>query len=49
LVLSLYFYEEANLRQIGEVLHVSESRVSQIRTGALRRLRTVLSYATEDA
>jgi len=49
LVLSLYFYEEANLRQIGEVLHVSESRVSQIRTGALQRLRTVLSYAAEDA
>jgi RNA polymerase sigma factor for flagellar operon FliA len=39
LVLTLYYYEGLNLRQIGEVLHVSESRVSQIRSRALRRLR----------
>ncbi|HVP14711.1 MAG TPA: FliA/WhiG family RNA polymerase sigma factor [Terriglobales bacterium] len=39
LVLSLYYYERLNLREIGEVLHVGESRVSQIRTRALRRLR----------
>jgi RNA polymerase sigma factor for flagellar operon FliA len=38
-VLSLYYYEELNLKQIAEVLHVTESRVSQIRTQALRRLR----------
>jgi RNA polymerase sigma factor for flagellar operon FliA len=38
-VLALYFYEELNLRQIAEVLHVTESRVSQIRTQALKRLR----------
>lgn len=39
IVLSLYYYEEMNLRQIAEVLHVTESRISQIRTQALRRLR----------
>jgi RNA polymerase sigma factor for flagellar operon FliA len=39
LVLSLYYHEGLNLRQIGEVLHVTESRVSQIRTRALARLR----------
>jgi RNA polymerase sigma factor for flagellar operon FliA len=39
LVLSLYYYEQLNLKQIGEVLHVSESRVSQLRTRALQRLR----------
>ena len=39
LVLTLYYFEELNLRQIGEVLHVSESRISQIRTRALKRLR----------
>lgn len=39
LVLALYFYEELNLKQIGEVLHVTESRVSQIRARALARLR----------
>jgi RNA polymerase sigma factor for flagellar operon FliA len=38
-VLALYYYEELNLRQVGEILHVSESRVSQIRSQALRRLK----------
>jgi RNA polymerase sigma factor FliA len=42
-VLALYYYEELNLRQVGEVLQVSESRVSQIRSQALRRLRTELA------
>ena len=42
-VLALYYYEELNLRQVGEVLHVSESRVSQIRSQALKRLRTALT------
>ncbi len=39
LVLALYYYESLNLKQIGEVLHVTESRASQIRTRALKRLR----------
>jgi len=39
-VLALYYYEKLNLRQIGEVLHLTESRVSQIRSQALSRLRT---------
>ncbi|HVO35479.1 MAG TPA: FliA/WhiG family RNA polymerase sigma factor [Gemmatimonadales bacterium] len=38
-VLALYYYEDLTLRQIGEVLHLTESRISQIRTRALRRLR----------
>jgi RNA polymerase sigma factor for flagellar operon FliA len=38
-VLALYYYEDLNLRQIGEVLHLTESRVSQIRSQALSRLR----------
>jgi RNA polymerase sigma factor for flagellar operon FliA len=42
-VLALYYYEELNLRQVGEVLQVSESRVSQIRSQALRRLRAEIS------
>jgi RNA polymerase sigma factor for flagellar operon FliA len=42
-VLALYYYEELNLRQVGEVLQVSESRVSQIRSQALRRLKTELA------
>jgi RNA polymerase sigma factor for flagellar operon FliA len=42
-VLALYYYEELNLRQVGEILHVSESRVSQIRSQALRRLKTEIA------
>jgi RNA polymerase sigma factor for flagellar operon FliA len=39
-VLSLYYGEELNLREIGEVLNVSESRVSQISSQAVLRLRS---------
>jgi RNA polymerase sigma factor for flagellar operon FliA len=40
LVLSLYYDEELNLREIGEVLNVSESRVCQIHGQAVLRVRT---------
>jgi RNA polymerase sigma factor FliA len=43
LVLSLYYDEDMNLREIGEVLEVSESRVCQIHGQALVRLRARLS------
>jgi len=43
LVLSLYYDEEMNLREIGEVLDVSESRVCQIHGQALVRLRARLA------
>lgn len=39
LVLSLYYDEELNLKEIGEILGVSESRVSQIHSQAAHRLR----------
>lgn len=48
MVLSLYYYEEMNLREIGEVLHVSESRISQIRTRALQRLRELVEVREEE-
>ncbi len=38
LILNLSYFEELTLREIGEILHITESRVSQIRTRALRRL-----------
>jgi RNA polymerase sigma factor for flagellar operon FliA len=38
-VLVLYYYEELTLREVGEVLGVVESRVSQLRSAALTRLR----------
>jgi RNA polymerase sigma factor for flagellar operon FliA len=39
LVLALYYDEELNLKEIGHVLGVSESRVSQIHSQAALRLR----------
>jgi len=43
LVLALYYDEELNLKEIGEVIGVSESRVSQIHSQAAMRLRSRLS------
>ncbi len=48
LVISLYFYEELNLREIGEILGVTESRASQIRSRALIRLKLYLKNAMEE-
>jgi RNA polymerase sigma factor for flagellar operon FliA len=42
LVLSLYYYEDLNLKEIGQVLDVTESRVSQLHTQAIMKLRTKL-------
>jgi RNA polymerase sigma factor for flagellar operon FliA len=39
LVVALYYYEELTLKEIGEILGISESRVSQVHTKAIRRLR----------
>ena len=43
LVIALYYDEELNLREIGQVLGVSESRVCQIHSQAALRLRSRLS------
>lgn len=48
LVISLYYDEELNLREIGEVLSVSESRVSQIMSQAMSRLRARLADWREE-
>ena len=42
LVLTLYYYEELTMREIGMTLGVVESRVSQIHSGAVRSLRAAL-------
>jgi len=39
IVLSLYYYEEFNLKKIGDILKVTESRVSQLHAQAITRLR----------
>jgi RNA polymerase sigma factor FliA len=45
IVITLYYYEELTLREIGDVLGVTESRVSQLHTKAILRLRARLSGA----
>jgi RNA polymerase sigma factor FliA len=45
LVVTLYYYEELTLREIGEVLSVTESRVSQLHTKAILRLKAHLAAA----
>lgn len=41
-VLSLYYYEELNLREIAAIMDLHLSRISQLKTQAILRLRTVL-------
>ncbi len=43
LVITLYYYEGLTLKEIGRILEVSESRVSQLHTKAILRLRGKLS------
>ena len=47
IVLSLYYYEEFNLRKIGQILQVTESRVSQLHAQAIERLRYKLMNKVE--
>lgn len=44
-VLSLYYREELTLREIAEVVHLHESRISQLKTQAILRLRSRLAQA----
>jgi RNA polymerase sigma factor for flagellar operon FliA len=47
LVLSLYYYEDLNLKEIGQVLDVTESRVSQLHTQAIIKLKIKLKSEFE--
>ena len=42
LLMSLYYVEELNLKEIGEILGVTESRISQLLTAVVKKLRTTL-------
>ncbi len=48
LVLSLYYYEDLNLKEIGRVLDVTESRVSQLHTQAVIKLKNKLRAQCDD-
>ncbi|MBN1868756.1 FliA/WhiG family RNA polymerase sigma factor [Candidatus Sumerlaeota bacterium] len=47
LVISLYYYDELTMKEIGEILEITESRVSQIHTKAILRLRGRLLKTVE--
>ncbi len=49
LVIALYYFENLTLREIGEVLGVTESRVSQLHSKAVLRLRSRLKQPLEAA
>ncbi len=42
MVITLYYYEELTLREISEILEVSESRISQLHTKALKKMKKFL-------
>lgn len=48
MVVSLYYFDELTMKEIGEVLGVNESRVSQLHTKAMLRLRGKLRRLTEE-
>ena len=39
-VITLYYYEELTLKEISNILEVSESRISQLHTRALQKMKT---------
>ena len=47
LVVSLYYYEDLNMKEIGNILGITESRVCQIHTKAVMRLRQKLKGAVD--
>jgi RNA polymerase sigma factor for flagellar operon FliA len=47
LVLTLYYYEDLNMKEIGSILGITESRVCQIHTKAVGRLRSKLKSLIE--
>ena len=48
LVMSLYYYEELTLKEIAKVLNLTESRISQIHSKAILRLRVKMKAYYED-
>ena len=49
LVISLYYYEDLNMKEIGSILGITESRVCQIHTKSVLRLRSKLKNVLERA
>jgi DNA-directed RNA polymerase sigma subunit (sigma70/sigma32) len=48
LIVLLYYYEELTMKEIGSTLDLSESRVSQMHSAIVRRLRTHLQNRSRE-
>jgi len=48
MVISLYYKEELTMKEIAAVMHLGESRISQLHTLALAKLRATLHNAALD-
>jgi RNA polymerase sigma factor for flagellar operon FliA len=48
IVISLYYYEDLTMREIGEIMGYTESRISQMHTKAILRLRARLASVAEE-
>lgn len=48
LVLSLYYYEDLNLKEIGKILRVTESRISQLHAQAVNKLKIKLQQSFDE-
>ncbi len=48
-VITLYYYDELTLKEIGEVLDLSESRICQIHRAVIRKLKQYLKLSSQDA
>jgi RNA polymerase sigma factor for flagellar operon FliA len=47
LVLSMYYLDDLNLKEVGRIMNLTESRISQIRTSAILRLRAKLAEVAQ--
>jgi len=47
LVLNMYYLDDLNLKEVGKIMNLTESRISQIRTSAILRLRAKLDQVAE--
>ena len=45
IIMALYYTEELNLKEIGAVLDISESRVSQLLSANVKKLRKILALS----
>ena len=48
-MITLYYYDELTLKEIGEVLGLSESRICQIHRAVIRKLKQYMKLSSQNA